>query len=160
MLPSAPGSAPALSPPPGAHPVPALSGFSSAAGLDTSESGHARRHGSNRQDPERPPLQDHITATDLEAVDVIGGATVDIDSHEKASALLADATRLDRLQGPAPLFAAPNILEQHVLAETAQSQGDAPSSSAATILLCDAITRDKALDSTHMDATSILAVGA
>ena len=23
-----------------------------------------------------PPLQDHITATDLEAVDVIGGATV------------------------------------------------------------------------------------
>ena len=51
MLPSAPGSAPALSPPPGAHPVPALSGFSSAAGLDTSESGHARRHGSM---PDRP----------------------------------------------------------------------------------------------------------
>ena len=159
MLPSLPAAPAASSPTPGTLPFASPPGISSGPG-SASIPGQPHQDGSTHQDPgppHAPLLQDHIKATDLEAAGVIGGATIDIDSHEKAFELLAVASRLVcRLQDPAPLFAAPNILDQHKLVATARSP---PSSSAATILLHDAIARDKTLMFKYM-GISLLTLGA
>ena len=112
-----PGLSPTPTPAPGTCTFDVSYGMSFAAGLAPASGHHqAHQHGSTLQDP-GPPFLHHTKAIGLNSVSIAKVAELDASSLDKAFTTFADATCfVHRLQDPAPLSSAPNILDKHELA--------------------------------------------